>query len=143
MRKSGFQTVVLSLALVATSACNGIGAGSGLGSSSALSAARAQTAVNQAMQLRFTNWRTSGGVVQVQGVQQAGDGSSAQADLTFSNLRVNCTLVGTNYHDEWQRGTAIFKHYTDGRWVLTQIQVEGSFYFQCGSGGWEGSVPVN
>lgn len=143
MRNSGIQMFALSLALLAASACKDAGGALNIGGGSSLSTAKAQTAVNLAMQQRFTNWQTSGGIAQVQGVQLDGDGNGAQADLAFTNISENCSFSGAPYKYAWARGTAIFRHYTDGRWVLTKVHVEGEEYQMCGHGGWTGSISVS
>lgn len=142
MRTPGLCLVAF-FCVFAIFACKEHGSGHDPTASSDLTAAKAQAAVNLAMQQRFTNWRTSGGTVQVQGVQLSGDGAGAQADLTFSNVSINCVLGGANTKDVWDRGLAIFRHYTDGRWVLVAIQLDPTIYHACGGGEWRGAISVH
>ena len=105
----------------------------------ALTAASVQVAVNQAI-----DWTRKGGSVTVSGVQEFPGQNEARADLQF-NLQYNADFMGiprqknettppgnpavvyippsatrsvANYSGP---GAATIKHYSDGRWVLTQI----------------------
>lgn len=56
----------------------------------------------------------------VQGVREIPQQNLAQADIIFLDAVTSC--IGQNYR--WKIGVAVFKHYTDGRWVMTQIQTD-------------------
>jgi hypothetical protein len=60
------------------------------------------------------------GQVSVRGIQDLPRDNAAQADITFTNFRFTLQnqVQQRNYSGP---GTAVFTHYTDGRWVLTRI----------------------
>lgn len=98
------STVVLAIALI-SSAC---GAGK-------LTTNRAQNTLNKWMSGRS-------GSVEVLGVQEFPQQNNAKADLRFTNLPVKDAIWGRA--DTYSgSGTAIFTHYSDGRWVLTEIDI--------------------
>jgi hypothetical protein len=80
-----------------------------------LTTTRAQTTLN--------GWTSNrGGSVEVVGVQEFPQQNNAKADLKFTNLAVRDAIFGRA--DSYSgSGTAIFTHYTDGRWVLTEIDI--------------------
>ncbi len=97
--------------------------------SNALTTERAQKAVASVCSTRLK----PGWTVTVVGVQADPQGNASRADLTFADSS------GSVYE-----GHASFVHYTDGRWVLTKVQIT---YHDIGSGGaptsiFEGNVDV-
>jgi hypothetical protein len=76
---------------------------------------RAQTTLNR--------WIANhSGTVEVLGVQEFPQQNNAKADLRFTNLPVKDAIFGRA--DTYSgSGTALFTHYSDGRWVLTEIDI--------------------
>jgi hypothetical protein len=60
-----------------------------------------------------------GGTASVAGIQELPQQNAAQADVIYTNITSVCGS-GTS-REPWNKGVAVFKHYTDGRWVLTQL----------------------
>jgi hypothetical protein len=80
-----------------------------------LTTSRAQATLNKWMASRA-------GKVEVLGVQEFPQQNNAKADLKFASLPVKDAIWGRA--DSYSgSGTAIFTHYTDGRWVLTEIDI--------------------
>lgn len=110
-----------------------------------LTAPQAQAAVNQAMDQAAHTFRFAKGYsATVEGVQENLPANTATADLAFASAHYHCHInIFVNFEQRWIRGTATFKRYSDGRWVLTEIrptqQADG---LDC-LGHWEGSVDVN
>lgn len=96
---------------------------SGCGSGS-LTTPCAQKTVDRAMEIvrdKLGNLITPNARAVVQGVQEIPQQNMAQADVTFIDTVAgsrNC--FGMRYR--WNNGVAIFKRYTDGRWVMTHLQ---------------------
>jgi hypothetical protein len=95
-------------------------AGCGSLSSSHLTEAKAQSAV-QTWIARTKN----GGSVAVLGLQDLPQQNSAKADLSFTNLQYRDQALGPQTFSG--KGSALFTHYTDGRWVLTQVATDNGF----------------
>jgi hypothetical protein len=74
-------------------------------------------------QITLTRW-VSEGQVEVRGIQDSGN--AAQADITFTDFHFTLRQDGVprNYSGP---GTAIFKHYNDGRWVLTNVSTSQGY----------------
>jgi hypothetical protein len=68
--------------------------------------------------------------------------NTATADLKFSHVSFQCAVVFQQVEQRWLTGKALFKHYNDGRWVLTTIVPEQFATMACGTG-WEGNIVVN
>lgn len=99
-----------------TGATSGIPRTLGVTSPGKLTAEMAQRAVDA--------WRGGNAPVRVLGVAEEPSQNSATADLEFSrDFRIRDAIFGETFADG--PGTATFKHYTDGRWVMTSISCQG------------------
>ena len=86
-----------------------------------LTTQRAQSALN--------SWVKSGNV-SVLGVQEVSSENAAVAQLSFSNFNYKLRdpmFGGQNDKTYSGPGTAVFTHYTDGRWVLTKVTIGQGF----------------
>ena len=92
-------------------------------STAQLSTATAQKTIDQ--------WIKSGGKATVNGVQELPQENTARADLTISNFTFQQAtgFGGVRPRTYSGPGTAIFTHYNDGRWVLSQIETNGNNEF--------------
>ena len=100
-----------------------------------LTTERVQTAID--------TWRGGNPPVKVLGVAEEPSQNSATADLQFSrNFKVQDSFFGPAFADG--PGTATFKHYTDGRWVMTNITCRGSHAGVTGllGGSWDINIEV-
>lgn len=94
-------------------------------SSGKLTTAKVQEAVDKAIaQIRSeynygVNRILDGGNATVKGIQELPQDNAAQADVIYTNIVSQCGS-GTS-REPWKNGVAVFKHYNDGRWVLTQL----------------------
>lgn len=66
---------------------------------------------------KLGNLMTDNAKVTVQGVQEIPQQNMAEADVRYTNARAGCGGAAGS----WSSGVATFKHYIDGRWVLTKI----------------------
>lgn len=73
-------------------------------------------------QATIERWANSGQVT-VRGIQESND-NTAQADITFTNFHYGPKGGGAMYSGP---GIAVFKHYSDGRWVLTGVSTSQGF----------------
>ena len=124
--------------------CNGGTLGSGLlGSDPHLSAAKAQNAVNQGLSVASQQLRFHPGYsATVEGIQEDLPSNSATGDLAFHGVVFVCDFGFAKDEQDWFRGVAKFKHYSDGRWVLSEIiPTQQRDNLDCLSH-WEGSVDV-
>jgi hypothetical protein len=90
-----------------------------------LTTAKAQEAVDKALvQIRSeynhgANKILDGGTASVQGIQELPQENAAQADVTYNSITSQCG--DGSIREPWKNGVAVFKHYNDGRWVLTKL----------------------
>jgi hypothetical protein len=150
MRCTGL--LVLIAVLGAICACKGTSSFSpssglfpGSSSNAHLSPQKAQVAVNQALSLASHKFRfVKGFGARVEGVQENAQANSATADISFQSVSFRCPLPSfMAFQQHWISGVANFKHYTDGRWVLTSIDpTQKTDNMDCNAG-WQGSVPVS
>jgi hypothetical protein len=64
------------------------------------------------------------GAVTVTGILEQPQENAARADMTFSNFKFNYRepMFGQTSKQTYSgNGVAIFSHYNDGRWILTQV----------------------
>jgi hypothetical protein len=87
---------------------------------SKLTADRAQRTVNLFVQHHE-------GSIQVRGVREIPSENSAIADLDISGVMVPSAWGPPHPYNG--PGVATFSHYTDGRWVLTKIQVSNEYHW--------------
>lgn len=90
--------------------------------SSLLTTAAAQRAVDLALQIikkKFGSLMTDNPKAMVQGVRDLPQQNIAIADIAFADTAATCSGFPVKY--SWNAGTATFKHYTDGRWILTEL----------------------
>lgn len=86
-----------------------------------LTTAKAQDAVDRAMEAfksKLGDNMDDNAKAVVQGVQEIPEQNMAQAEVRYINAAAGCAGVGTV---PWKSGVATFKHYNDGRWVLTKL----------------------
>ena len=73
-------------------------------------------------------WVGGRGSVTIVGIQESP--TSATADLQFVDF--NYTVIQPNWHEPAPRiysgpGKAVFAHYNDGTWVLTEVVIQNGF----------------
>jgi hypothetical protein len=112
-------TILLIGCLLATSGCLSNLVPNSSSPPSSSSGTKSGTLTTEMAQRAINKWMPSGSGT-VQGVQVT-QNNDAVADVSFSGLNVK---------NEWQRvisyigsGRAIFKHYSDGRWVLKRVEI--------------------
>lgn len=99
--------------------------GSNSSDSGKLTTAKAQEAVDKAItQIRSeynhgANTILDGGSASVQGIQELPQENAAQSDVTYNGITSQCG--DGSIREPWKNGVAVFKHYNDGRWVLTKL----------------------
>jgi len=83
----------------------------------------------QRAQSALSSWVKSGSVT-VLGVQEVSSENAAVAQLSFSsfNYKLRDPMFGGQNDKTYSGpGTAVFTHYTDGRWVLTKVTIGQGF----------------
>jgi hypothetical protein len=65
--------------------------------------------------------------------------NTAVADVTFSHFVFPCAGYS---NQRWTSGKALFQHYTDGHWILTQIDGDGFANMICATS-WRGRVQLD
>lgn len=93
--------------------------------SETLTTERAQRAVDKGMESikkHLGSLITPNARAVVRGVREMPQFNIAQADITFVDTEVGCNTGLQIQKFKWNNGVAIFNHYTDGRWVLTEIE---------------------
>jgi hypothetical protein len=105
----------------------------------------AQRAVDGAVAQMAEPWQLEPNAsAKVLGVTENKQENIATADIIFSHFGFQCTepsYFQMKVNQNWGSGKAAFKHYTDGRWVLTELGPENGRLMQCG-GIWQGTVDV-
>lgn len=86
------------------------------GDSGRLTKDKAQRALNK--------WIAARGEISVQGIQELPQQNAARVDVNFTHYRFNSMTFGAEDHSG--PGTAMFSHYTDGRWVLSTMSFRTS-----------------
>ena len=110
--------------------------------SDALSPNLAQNAVSQGFEqaLKRQLRLPTQSAVSIRGITENKNDNTALADLTFTgatfvNYGNQCNLTG---------GKALFRHYSDGRWVLTEIATtEANNFFMCAGGTFRMNIPAS
>jgi tetratricopeptide (TPR) repeat protein len=106
-----------------------------------LMTAPAQVAVDRALDEFVAAFSVDpNAIVIVQGVAENMQDNTASADLTFSHVEFDCRIGDIRQGQRWSSGKALFKHYTDGRWVLTDLRTDS---IPICTSGWHGSLPVH
>ena len=120
-----------------------IASGQSMKSDAGLSTPKGQAAVNMgfAALSHELNFGQGAGAT-IDGIQLNLPENSAIADLTFHKVEFRCNQVMGGLDQIWMRGQAVFKRYTDGRWVLTDIiSTQQKDSLDC-VGHWRGSISV-
>jgi len=104
----------------------------------------AQSAVDSVAAQMAEPWQLEpNATAKVIGVTENEQENTAIADVTFGHFVFRCVEpIGEHEIDQsWTSGKARFRHYTDGKWVLTDIVSDNGFFMKCGSA-WRGNVAV-
>ncbi len=70
-------------------------------------------------QLALDQWADGNGTLLVQGIQELPGQNAAKVDFNVEHYEWQEQYIGTKRYQG--HGVAIFSHYTDGRWVLTNV----------------------
>lgn len=99
-----------------------------LSSSRAFPSCTSGTLTSACAQRALNKWVGSGSVSGLLGVQEIPSQNSAQASFTISNYHYVGGLDKRTPLTYSGSGTAIFSHFTDGRWVLSRVYLTDTVY---------------